>query len=597
MAKLKIAAATALALGAMMMIPTAALPQSTAAPTEIAPAGGLKEVPRNQTLVLGWSISSPIGTTNPWAVPGYTHQEGNNMMFEPLMYYAIYADKYIPWLATSMEYTGSDFKQLEIKLNPAAQWSDGTPVTSDDVVFTFEGQMKNEKLPYHAWFNQFVDSVSAKDKETVEVNFKIPAPRFKFEVLTLKFDTGIPIVQKAWEEKQADYTAAPGGTEVPHSGPYDLIAWNANQKIYDLRESWWAIKAGLAPDPAVKRIVYVNLGGQVGQNMDAVAQRLVNNEMDSSLDMRAQVIGNILAQNPKVQSWTGNESPFGYLDWWPNSLWMNTQLAPYNDPNIRKAMALTIDRDKIDEVLYDGAKISTIYPFPLYPGLQKFADSPAVKAEEAKYNPREFNLDKSAQLMTAAGYTKNGDGLWEKDGKTINATIQGFQGIHSDIAPVLEQMLRDGGFDASVNFGADAYQNMADGAPGLYLFGHGASLQDPYEAMNLFNGQYSANIGTSAGNNRFSRYKNAEFDALLADAAPRGSDDPKFQEDLAKALGIYWRDTIDIPIIQWLHRIPYNNTYWTNWPSSTNLQMGTNGAFWAHTGMLVVVNLKPSGAS
>lgn len=588
--------AAAAATVVLAWVPSVVLADDAKPVTEIAPQGGLKEVPRNQTLILGWSISSPVGTTNPWAVPGYTHQEGNNMMWEPLMYYAIYADKYIPWLATSMEYTGKDFKNLEIKLNPAAAWSDNTPVTADDVVYTFEGQMKNEKLPYHAWFAQFVDKVTAKDKETVEVAFKIPAPRFKFEVLTLKFDTGIPIVQKAWEEKQKDVNAALGGVDVPHSGPYDLIAWNANQKIYDLRESWWAIKAGLVADPAVKRIVYVNLGGQVGQNMDAVAQRIVNNELDSSLDMRAQVIGNILSQNPKVQSWTDNESPYGYLDWWPNSLWMNTQLAPYNDPNIRKAMALTIDRDKIDQVLYDGAKISTIYPFPLYPGLQKFADSPAVKAQEAKYNPREFNLDKSAQLMTAAGYAKNGDGMWAKDGKTINATINGFQGIHSDIAPVLEQMLRDGGFDASVNFGADAQQNMTDGAPGLYLFGHGASLQDPYEALNLFDGQYSQPNGSSAGNGRWSRYKNPDFDKLLADAAPRGSDDPKFQDDLAQALGIYWRDTIDIPIIQWLHRIPYNNTYWTNWPSKTNLQEGTNGAFWAHTGMLVVTHLKASGA-
>ena len=593
MNKFKILAAAVLALG-LAFAPAAAFAQT--APTEIVPAGGLKDMARNQTLILGWSISSPIGTTNPWAVPGYTHQEGNNMMFEPLMYYGIYADKFIPWLATSMEYTKPDFTALEIKLNPAAQWSDGTAVTADDVVYTFEGQMKNEKLPYHASFDQYVATVTAKDPQTVEVTFKIPAPRFKFEVLTLKFDTGIPIVQKAWESAQADVNAAAGGVEIPHSGPYDLIAWNANQKIYDLRESWWAIKAGLVADPAVKRIVYVNLGGTTGQNMDSVAQRIVNNEMDSSLDMRAQVIGNILAQNPKVQSWTGNESPYGYLDWWPNSLWMNTQLAPYDDPNVRKAMSLTINRDQINEVLYDGAKIATIYPFPLYPGLQKFADSDAVKAEEAKYNPREFNLDKSASLMTAAGWTKNGDGLWEKNGKTINATINGFEGIHSDIAPVLVEMLRTGGFDASVNFGTDAQQNMTDGAPGIYLFGHGASLQDPYAALELFHSRYSSAIGTTAGNGRWSRYKNPEFDALLDDAAPRGSDDPKFQQDLASALGIYWKDTVDIPIIQWLHRIPYNNTYWTNWPSSTNLADGTNGAFWAHTGMLVVTALKPSGA-
>jgi len=585
----------ALLVAGAMMAPSFAYADNvaTSAPKEIAPATPLPDLPRNQTLVLANGITSPVGVTNPWVVPGYTHQEGNAFMWEPLMYYGIYADKYIPWLAQSMEYTSKDFTGLEIKLNPMAQWSDGTPVTADDVVYTFDQQAKNEKLPYHAQFDQYYDSATAKDKETVEVKFKIPAPRFKFEVLTLKFDTGIPIVPKAWEEKQKDYTSAAGGTDIPHSGPYDLVAWNANQKIFNLRESWWAIKAGLMADPAVKRVILVNINGQ---QMDTVAQRVVNNEIDASLDMRAQIIGNILAQNPKVQSWTGNESPYGYLDWWPNSLWLNTQLAPYSDPNIRKAMSLTIDRDKINEVLYEGAKIATIYPFPLYPGLKKFADSPAVKAEEAKYNPGEFNLDKSAALMTAAGYKKNGDGLWEKDGKTINATINGFESIHSDIAPVLVEMLKNGGFDAAVNFGTDAQQNMNDGVPGLYLFGHGASLQDPYAALELFDGRYSASIGTSAGNNRYSRYKNAEYDKLLDEMAPLGSDDPKFQEDAAKALGIYWRDTIDIPIIQWLHRIPYNNTYWTNWPSSTNLAMGTNGAFWAHTGMLVITALKPSGA-
>jgi peptide/nickel transport system substrate-binding protein len=337
----------------------------------------------------------------------------------------------------------------------------------------------------------------------------------------------------------------------------------------------------------------VNIGGQVGQNMDTVIQREVNNEFDAILDVRASVIKGMLDANPKITSWTGKSSPYGYLDWWPNSLWVNTQLAPYSDPNVRKAMSLTIDRSKINDLIYDGAKVATIYPFPLYPNLQKFADSPAVKAFETQYNPSEFNLDKSAQLMTAAGFTKNADGLWaDKDGKTISAVINGFEGIHSDIAPVLVEMLKTGGFDASVNFGTDAQQNMNDGKPGMYLFGHGASTVDPYAALNLYNGSYSAAIGTTAGNNRYSRYKNPEYDALLNIMAPLSADDPKFQDAAAKALGIYWRDTIDIPVIQWLHRIPYNNTYWTNWPSSTNVAMGTNGAFWAETGMLVITSLK-----
>lgn len=597
MVKRRTITAALLALG-VMASPLAALAQSplaATAPKEIAPATPLPDVPRNQTVVLGLGValSSPIGVTNPWALPGYTHQEGNAFMWEPLMYFAIFKGEYVPWLADSMEYTDDTFTALEIKLNKDAKWSDGTPVTSKDVKFTFDGQLNNSKLPYNAHFTQFVSSTDIVDDLTVKVNFKAPAPRFKFEVLTEKFDTGIPIVPADWLSAQPDVNMAPGSVDIPHSGPYDLKAWNANQKIFDYRPDWWAVKAGRIAEPAVKRVVIANI---TGVSMDTVAQRVVNNEFDSALDMRSSVIGNILAQNPEITTHTGSESPFGYLDWWPNSLWMNTQLEPYNDPNIRRAMSLVINRDVINDILYEGAPIATIYPFPLYPNLQAFADSPAVKALEEQYQPRKFDTEESAKLMTAAGYALNGDGLWEKDGKTIDATIQGFEGIHSDIVPILVEMLRQGGFDAAINFGPDAYQNMADGKAGLYMFGHGASLYDPFEALNLFHGKYSEAIGTSAGNNRFSRYKNPEYDEILDSIAPLSSDDPKFQEGAAKALGIYWRDTIDIPIIQWLHRIAYNQHYWKNWPTAANPAMGTNGAFWAHTGLLVITSLQPSGA-
>ena len=156
----------------------------------------LKDVPRNRTLVLGWSISSPIGVTNPWAVPGYTHQEGNAFMWEPLYYFAIFADKEIPWLAQSMKYN-RDFTELTIKMNPKAMWSDGVPVTSTDVVFTFEGQMKNDKLPYHGQFVEFVKSVRAPDKSTAIVTFKQPSPRFMFEVLDAQVRYGHPHCSRA----------------------------------------------------------------------------------------------------------------------------------------------------------------------------------------------------------------------------------------------------------------------------------------------------------------------------------------------------------------------------------------------------------------
>ena len=566
-------------------------PKPTAVPEAAPVAGAIADVPRNRTVNLGWSISSPIGVTNPWAVPGYTHQEGNALLWEPLMYFGIFSDEQIPWLADSMDYN-KDFTQLTINLNKDAAWSDGTPVSATDVIFTLEGQLKNDKLPYHAAVDQFMKSATAKDDKTVVVDFKTAAPRFAFEVLMLKFDTGIPIVPAHILSKEADVNAFAGGNDMPHSGPYSVVAWDANQKIFDLRADWWAVKAGRSPAPEAQRVVMTNIGGQVGQGMDVVVQRLANNEFDAILDVRASVAASILAANAKVTTHTGSEPPYGYLDWWPNSLWMNTQIAPYNDVNVRRALSLAIDRDKIDEVIYEGAKVATIYPFPLYPGLQAFADSPEVKALEKKYEPRKFDLAASSKLMTAAGFAKNSAGMWEKGGETVSAVINGFEGIHADIVPVLVEMLLAGGFDADVNFGTDAYQNMADGKAGLYMFGHGASLKDPYAAFELFHSKYSAAIGTTAGGNRFSRYTDPEFDKVLDAAAPLGSDDPAFKAGMVKAMEIYWKNQIDIPVIQWLHRIPYNQTYWTNWPTTANPAGGTNGAFWAHTGMLVVTGLK-----
>lgn len=564
----------------------AATEAATAAP---ATSSGLREIPRNQTLVHGWSLGSPIGVSNPWASPGYTHQEGHCMLWEPLFYYAVFGNKEYPWLAESSEYN-SDFTELTIKLRKEAMWTDGTPVTSADVVFTFEGQKANEKLPYHAPFDQFMKEVKAPDDQTVVITFNVPAPRFKFEVLSLKYDTGIPIVPKHVFEKEADINAFPGGNDIVHSGPYTIVHWDKGQKIYDYREDWWAAKAGVSPVPDVKRQVYYDIGGQVGSNMESVAQRCVNNEFDDALGFPVALIKTTIEQNPKITTHSGNKPPYGYLDWWPNALWVNTQLEPFSDVRVRRAISYAINRPQLDEVVYDGAKIGTEYPFPLYPNLVKFAEKTTALHE--KYRPAAFDLEASAKLMEEAGFAKSADGLWEKDGKTVPCAIQGFEGIHVDVVPILVEQLKAGGFDASINFGPDAYQNMADGKPGLYMFGHGASLVDPYAAFELYHSRYAEPLGTTAGNNRFSRYKNPEYDKIVDEMATLPAEDPRFEPLALQAMEIYWRDVIDIPVVQFLHRIPYNQTRWTNWPTADNPALGFNGAFWHHTGMLVMTQLK-----
>jgi peptide/nickel transport system substrate-binding protein len=575
---------------ALPLLLLAACVGSTGATATPSPkAAPLPDVPRNRTLILAALFRSPIGVTNPWSSLGYTHQDGNSLLWEGLAYYALFAAHEIPWLASSLDYTRSDFTELTIKLNPLARWSDGQPVTADDVLFTFDGQMHDSTLAYHSDFVQFVQGYQALDAQTVVLRFKMPAPRFKFEVLTLKMDTGLPIVPAHVLRQVADIHAFAGGFDLPHSGPYHLVAWNANQKVYDLRPDWWAAQAGLAPQPAVQRVVFEN----IIQPMDTIAQRVVNNEFDATLIMTGPLIASVLQDNPKITSYSGNQPPYGNLDWWANSLWVNTQLAPYDDVRVRRALSLAIDRDKLNQLLYGGASIATIYPFPLYPALQRFANSQPIKALAAQYQPGKFDLAESARLMTSAGFSKNADGFWARNGETLNAQVNGIESVHDDIVPVLAEMFRKGGFDSTPYLGADVNTRLAAGAAGLYLYGHGASLIDPYAVLEIFHSRNSPPANQPAGID-FARYKNPAYDQIVDGMAALSADDPLFQTLAAQAMEIYWREVIDIPVTQFLNRIPYNQTYWTNWPTADNPAMGTNGGFWSQTAPLVVAGLRPA---
>lgn len=561
----------------------------TTTPALTLSAASLPDVPRQRTLMLAGLVRSPIGVTNPWCSPGYTHTEGNSLLWEGLSYYGVLADREIPWLATSMVYTRSDFTELTITLQPLARWSDGRPVTAADVVFTFDGYMGNEALGYHAAFAQYVDSYGALDEHTVVLRFKIPAPRFKFEVLTLKFDTGIPIVPAHALRQQADVLAYAGGPDLPHSGPYDLVDWDAARKIYDRRSDWWAVGAGLAPLPAVQRVIYEN----IVQPMDTIGQRVVHNDYDATLLMTGPLISSVLQANRKITSYSGDQPPYGFLDWWATALWMNTQLAPYDDVRVRRALSLAIDRDHLNQLLYGGAPIATIYPFPLFPSLQRFAESPAITVLTAQYEPGTFDLAESANLMTAAGFSKNADGLWAKEGQVLNAQVNGFDAVHNDVAPILAEMLLQAGFDSSPYLGPDVYSRMTAGAEGLYLFGHGASLVDPYAVLEMFHSRHRPAPDEPADVD-FARYNDPEYDRIVDAMASLPADDPAFQALAAQGMEAYWREVINIPVMQWLNRIPYNQTYWTHWPTASDPGLGVTGGFWSQTAPLMVVNLKPA---
>ena len=148
--------------------PKAEEAKPTEAPKQEAPAAPAADgsVPRNRTLIVCNGLDQ-VGLMNPWTA-GYSHQQGNALLWEPLFYYSLFADKELPWLAESGTYN-AEFTELTIKLRKQAKWSDGTPITSKDVKFTLDSQAKNDKLNYHGAVEQFVAETVAVDDQTVVV--------------------------------------------------------------------------------------------------------------------------------------------------------------------------------------------------------------------------------------------------------------------------------------------------------------------------------------------------------------------------------------------------------------------------------------------
>ncbi|NDE07170.1 MAG: hypothetical protein EBZ89_07240, partial [Chloroflexi bacterium] len=339
------------------------------------------ELPRGRTLrmVFGGSGGkfTDTGIGNPYAA-GATHQIGNAALWEPLFYYSAFADDMIPWLASGYTYA-EDYSSVTVNIRKQAKWGDGQAFTANDVAFTFNLLKDNQKLTYGGDMKKYIKSVEATDDQTVVFTFNSPNPRFLFEYLAFKFDNGVKLLPKhifegkevtefMWFDLEKGW---PCGT-----GPYKITLWSETQKFLDRRDDWWgkdvdfgpASPAGAVPD--VQRIVCVPYSDD-----NRAAQLLASNEVDQSLDLRPGTIKSLLPQNKALITHSFNRPPFGYVDWWPNSVWVNTQAEPWNDPEIRWALAYAIDNQGAVDVAYEGAGQTTELPYPDYPALKPYKDS------------------------------------------------------------------------------------------------------------------------------------------------------------------------------------------------------------------------------
>ena len=557
----------------------------------ICTAQELKFVPRNRTLIsVGGGGESPLqfpdyASGNPY-IFGHISAHGAQFAWNPLFFYNYLGDEEIPFMGESYQYN-ADFTELTIKIRPGVEWSDGVPFTARDVAFTLN--MLRDNAPVLRWstdMEKWVKDAQAIDKLTVKVIFYSPKPRFVFNYLMPHQDSGIWIIpEHIWKDQDptdfSNYDMEKGWPVV--TGPYRLALSTPDQIIWDLREDWWAAKIGFQPMPKVERIIFLPTFDETKH-----AQMMINNEVDVSLNLSSENIQKVLELNPKVNTFSGHKPPFGYKDWWPTGLGFNDSQPPFDDPEIRWAISYAINRDDVVTYGLQGAGTATKVPFPEFPALIPYIDSIQDLLEH--YDTNEFNPQKSAEIMERKGYTKDKEGFWvDSDGNRLKIEITTFSVLQSIAPPVVEN-LRRAGFDASYHMPADFFSRISLGIAEAYIFGHAASVRDPYMTLDL----YHSRLALPTGESTFPAYRwvNPEFDKIVEQMSTIAYNDPEMFPLFHQAMEIWLKELPDIPLSSYYHRNPINHTYWTGWPNEDNPY--TNDANWHKTLLLILLRLQPT---
>lgn len=555
--------------------------------------GQLKQVARNRTMILDCVDSGTCAgqmkdydSFNPY-LPGRTSRTGYQFLYEPLYFYNAYgaSDNIIPWIATGHEFN-ADFTEVTVHIREGVKWSDGQPWTAHDFVFTINMLKDNAPvLLYSTDMETWVKEAVAVDDLTAHIKLTAANPRFIFTYFTHNFDNGVPIMPKhIWEginpEEFANFDMAKGWPVV--SGPYKMVLSTTEQRVWDRRDNWWAAEIGFRELPKVERLIFLPYVEEAKR-----VQLLLANALDTCVDSRPPNIRAMVDGNKNLTTWTGRQAPYGYLDWWPISLGFNDSEPPFSDASVRRAISYAIDRDQLVEIAWQGSGSTAKLPFPDFPSIRRFTDGISDLLE--KHDAGVFSLEKSAATMRENGWKKNDKGMWEKNGETVRMAINIF-GAFNDIGQVLVAQLKNAGFDASFRMLSDVYNQMSQGEARAYMQGHAGSVRDPYFTLRLYHSRFVKPTGEPA--EHFWRWSNPEFDVIVDEMGQTSPDDPKLHELFREAMSIWLAEMPSVPILQWYHRIPHNETYWTNWPSEKDPYI--NSAYWHRTFLLVLLGLQPT---
>ena len=363
------------------------------------------------------------------------------------------------------------------------------------------------------------------------------------------------------------------------------------QEIFDRRDDWWGAKIGFRELPAPKRIVMVPVASD-----EAMGQLHIANQVDGGRQLLIGTFEAAQAQNPKLASWNKEGPVWGAPDGCDYSLVFNNLKKPWDDVNLHWAVNSAIDRAQLSEIGYESSDHPVYFAFSGYMAGTYLPAGGPLQAVIDKSGVKEHSQELVDKYMTAAGYAKNGDGKWAKDGKMLEFKVRVPAFIQPIQAP-LTQQLKNAGFDAVQAPVDDSWApDMNTGNFDTMVFVHCGSLSEPLETLKDYHSKWSRPLGDTVPNRvAGSRYSNPDYDKIIdkMDSMP-ASPDPKseYMTLASSALEIALRDLPQIDMLEELHVVTFNNTYWTGWPSAENPYVAPYTPWEAFN--VVIHNLKPA---
>ena len=553
-----------------------------------------QDVAREDTVIfdLDRTIKDPNNFN--WFTPGTKREHGaHQAMWEPLFILNYATGELEPWLGT--EITSNEAGDVwTLSLREGVEWSDGEAFNADDVVFTVNMVKGNEDLSSReaATINAQVASVEKVDDLTVTFTLTAANPRFAVENFGVRiFGSFLIMPEHVWNgEDPATFAfSAPIGT-----GPYTFTSATTSRAIWDRNDDWWGAKTGFQDLPDPLRLVWQETGGE-----ESRAQLIATNQMDAAQNITVGTFEAIQGQNPNVIGWYG-DYPYAVSDPCSRQLEINTTIAPWDDPNMRKAVAAIIDREQIVNVAYEGTTVPSKTMFPQYGSMEPFINA----VVDAGYGlSSSSDLDAAAAMIEEAGYTKNGDGYYEKDGEVLDVSIHvnSASTEYTRTIDVVVEQLNRAGIQANavpVENGVFWGEVLPFGAYEMtYSWLSCGSVNEPWASMGRYTVADVVPVGErSPGFNNTARWDGDAAQAysdIVADMGTRALGDPDVPGMVAEAYQYLDAEMPFIPLVQAAKLLPFNTTYWTGWPTSENYY--NHPFFWWNNTHQIIHNLEKAG--